>query len=265
MSEHEPKRLLDELAGGDLRTLLEAGKSETPSDRQMMLLAAKVGIVGGLGGAGAGGAGGGAGAGGAGAATAVKAGLAVKIAGGLAVAGAIGTGAVVATNQADQTATATASGLIATPTTPAASATDTSRGGAALDDLAREDADLEPAPEETAFAPSSAPRVARPAPSRPLGPEAEVRLLEQAQDALRDRPRQALSLCDDHARDFRGGMLVQEREVIAIEALVKLGRPAEARARAAAFKTRFPGSSHTRRIEALTSAPAGEPERVKQP
>jgi outer membrane protein assembly factor BamD (BamD/ComL family) len=46
-------------------------------------------------------------------------------------------------------------------------------------------------------------------------------------------------------------MLVQEREVIAIEALVKTGRKEDARTRADRFKTRFPGSSHTRRLDAL--------------
>jgi hypothetical protein len=46
-------------------------------------------------------------------------------------------------------------------------------------------------------------------------------------------------------------MLAQEREVIAIEALVKSGRPADAKARAERFKKTWPGSSHTRRIETL--------------
>ena len=64
MSEHDPKRLRD--GASALSSLLEAGRNEVPSDRQMLMLAAKIGVLGGLGGAGAAGAGG-AGAGGAGA------------------------------------------------------------------------------------------------------------------------------------------------------------------------------------------------------
>jgi outer membrane protein assembly factor BamD (BamD/ComL family) len=78
-----------------------------------------------------------------------------------------------------------------------------------------------------------------------------VKLLERAQDALRSRPAEALALCNEHTQRFPGGMLVQEREVIAIEALVKTGRKEDARKRADRFKTRFPGSSHTRRLDAL--------------
>jgi len=85
------------------------------------------------------------------------------------------------------------------------------------------------------------------------GPQAEVKLLERAQDALRSRPAEALALCNDHSRRFPSGMLVQEREVIAIEALVKTDRKEEAKVRAERFKARFPGSSHTRRLETLVA------------
>ena len=38
-----------------------------------------------------------------------------------------------------------------------------------------------------------------------MSPEAEVKLLERAQDALRTKsPAEALTLCDDHARRFPG-------------------------------------------------------------
>ena len=86
---------------------------------------------------------------------------------------------------------------------------------------------------------------------RDEGPKAEVQLLERAQDALRSRPEEALALCNDHKKRFPSGMLVQEREVIAIEALVKTARKDEARAQADRFKKRFPGSSHIRRLETL--------------
>jgi len=78
-----------------------------------------------------------------------------------------------------------------------------------------------------------------------------VKLLERAQDALRSRPAEALALCNDHAQRFPSGMLVQEREAIAIEALVKTGRKDEAKKRVERFKGRFPGSTHSRRLDAL--------------
>ena len=85
-------------------------------------------------------------------------------------------------------------------------------------------------------------------------PADEVKMLERAQDALRSgRYADALSLCNEHAKSYPNGMLAQEREVIAVEALVKTGRTAEAKARAESFKRRFPGSSHARRIDALVS------------
>jgi hypothetical protein len=62
----------------------------------------------------------------------------------------------------------------------------------------------------------------------------------------------ALALCDRHAREVGAkGLLVQEREVIAIEALVKLGRQGEAKARADKFKRAFPTSTHLLKVEAL--------------
>lgn len=101
---------------------------------------------------------------------------------------------------------------------------------------------------------------ARPAPSaRPAASEedpavnerAEVALLAQAQAALAARPADTLARCDDHARRFASGTLVQEREVLAIDALLRLGRRPEAEARATRFRTSFPRSGHLRRIESL--------------
>jgi len=108
---------------------------------------------------------------------------------------------------------------------------------------------------------SAAPSVAaRPAPSaRPAASEedpgasehAEVALLAQAQAALAARPAETLARCDEHARRFASGTLVQEREVLAIDALLRLGRRPEAEARASRFRASFPRSGHLRRIEAL--------------
>ncbi len=80
------------------------------------------------------------------------------------------------------------------------------------------------------------------------GPSEPV-LLEQARRALASSPATALALTAQHAARFPHGVLAQEREVIAIEALRRLGRGAEADRRAAAFAQAFPGSAHQRMVE----------------
>jgi hypothetical protein len=81
--------------------------------------------------------------------------------------------------------------------------------------------------------------------------ETEAHLLQRAHEALGGSPAQALALTQEHASRFPGGSLAQEREVVAIQALLRLGRADEARARAARFFAAFPSSAHRRRIEAL--------------
>ena len=51
-------------------------------------------------------------------------------------------------------------------------------------------------------------------------------------------------------RRFPRGVLVQEREVLAIQALRKLGRDAEADRRTEAFAKAFPGSAFARKLNA---------------
>lgn len=89
---------------------------------------------------------------------------------------------------------------------------------------------------------------ARPVPPRPDA-VAEAELLERAQAALSKRPSAALALTREHKRRFPRGALVQEREVIAIEALSRLGQSREASARAAEFERRYRGSVHQRRLD----------------
>jgi hypothetical protein len=88
-------------------------------------------------------------------------------------------------------------------------------------------------------------------------PTTEVTLLQDAQDALRSMPAFALSLADQHAARFPAGALSQEREVIAIEALVNLGRMDEARARAARLFRSAPGTAYRPRVETLLGDPIG--------
>jgi hypothetical protein len=253
----DPKRLLDEGRDGDLSNLLSAGKTELPDDAQLGALAAKIGLLGGLGGAGAAGVAGASGssgssagaasAAGAGAkvagATAAKAGLVIKLGGAVVVAGAASATAIVATSSSSEAPKSPVGvGIVATAGSNVATI-DPASTSLRLPDTDTPPEEPSAAPRAPAIKPAAAPSAE--------GPEVEVRLLERAQDALRARPAEALALADDHARRFPKGMLVQEREVIAIEALVKAGRTGDAKARAARFKQRFPGSSHARRIDTL--------------
>jgi hypothetical protein len=79
----------------------------------------------------------------------------------------------------------------------------------------------------------------------------ERALLEEGRAALRrgDAPT-ALGLLGQHAQKFPRGQLIEEREGLRIRALAADGQEAEAKARAAAFKTRFPHSIFLPAVEA---------------
>jgi len=79
----------------------------------------------------------------------------------------------------------------------------------------------------------------------------EVRLLQGAREALGGDPAGALRLAEQHRSRFPRGTLTQEREVIAIDALIRQGRMAEAQARADRFRDRYPRSSHLDRLSNL--------------
>jgi hypothetical protein len=101
---------------------------------------------------------------------------------------------------------------------------------------------------------------------RKVGPEhvkavlpeeaSEDALLHRAHAASSSDPRQALALTAEHARRFPNGMLAHEREVLAIEALARLGRRDDARARATAFSASYPGSPYQSRVDDALGAPA---------
>ena len=86
----------------------------------------------------------------------------------------------------------------------------------------------------------------------------ETTLIRDARQALRagDAAR-ALRILDECRRLFPAGVLQQERERLAIEALIKDGRAAEASARAAAFLRKYPDSPHAGEIRALNLGAAG--------
>ena len=90
------------------------------------------------------------------------------------------------------------------------------------------------------------------APAEPIAAvETEVELLKRAQRALGPDPGLALALTGTHVARFPRAELDQEREMIAIDALRRLGRDEEARRRGEAFRARYPRSAHLHRLNGL--------------
>ncbi len=79
----------------------------------------------------------------------------------------------------------------------------------------------------------------------------ETLLLERARAALPGNPRAAIRFVQEHQRHYPRGVLREEREVIAIEAMVRSGRRDGAALRAERFMRRYPSSVHRRQIERL--------------
>ena len=108
---------------------------------------------------------------------------------------------------------------------------------------------------------SSPARAADAAPRRPgvsspgrvgTTPDDEIALIRRARAELdQGHARRSLELLGQHRRRFSHGLLEQEREVLAIDALVRLGRRRAARARAARFHRRFPDSALGSRVRSL--------------
>lgn len=84
---------------------------------------------------------------------------------------------------------------------------------------------------------ATAPAAAEPsgveASAKRSGIAAEAELLEQARSQLAISPSRALKLTAQHEHEFAQGQLLAERELIAVDALLRLGRNAEAERRAA--------------------------------
>lgn len=109
---------------------------------------------------------------------------------------------------------------------------------------------VEPTPTPTTAAAVESAPVSAKLPEKPTPPAlpSEAELLEQARAALKTDPARALQRANEHAARFPRGVLVQEREVLAIQALRRLGRAADADRRAAGFAKAFPGSAFQRQL-----------------
>jgi hypothetical protein len=224
----EPPRLY-ESATAIVREAMIAGREDLPSRRHVQALLASASVLGGASAAAAGGG--------------VK--LAALVLAGAAVAGAAGGGVAVMARRREPPAVVAPA---PPPNTPAA----------------RVEPALVPAAPEIVAAPARiAPRPRpRPAPVAKTTPPTaapsalleEARLVEAARATVRSDPREALRLLARRRAEHPAGALAQEADVVAIEALARDGRAAEAKAAAAEFARRYPGSPHRRTIDAIVGA-----------
>jgi hypothetical protein len=112
-----------------------------------------------------------------------------------------------------------------------------------------------PAPLESAPVPAAAPPRTQEKVGENRRPDVapkradEALLLERARRALSSDPALSLALVRRHRSEFPNGVLRQERDVIGIEALRRLGRSDEARRKADEFQRDFPNSPHGRAVE----------------
>jgi len=97
--------------------------------------------------------------------------------------------------------------------------------------------------------PSAAPA---PASVSPSNLSVEQSLIDTARSALaRGRGDDALRATEDHARLFPRGRLAEEREALAIQALLLVSRRAEASTRADRFHKAYPGSLYGNAVDVL--------------
>ncbi len=82
----------------------------------------------------------------------------------------------------------------------------------------------------------------------PSAQPSEVELLRRARAALNHQPRDAFRLTESHREHYPRGVFAQERDALAIEALLRAGDLEQARDLAARFVRAHPGSPHAHRF-----------------
>lgn len=85
--------------------------------------------------------------------------------------------------------------------------------------------------------------------------DAELALLDRARRELDTNAQRSLGLLERHRTEFIGSALFAEREILAITALVRLGRRLEAEGRAESLRQRIPGSLYAERLEGILREP----------
>ncbi len=117
---------------------------------------------------------------------------------------------------------------------------------------------LPAAPPATDVPPAAVVVAESPPPAQAPPGESELALLDRARTRVGSDPAGAMRALDEHRARFPNGTFAQEREVLAIETLIRLGRRPEAKARADAFGRAFPTSAHRRRIAVLLGESGGD-------
>ena len=82
----------------------------------------------------------------------------------------------------------------------------------------------------------------------------EAKLLNQAHAVMATDARQALAIAGEHTKRYPRGQLAAERELIVVQALVKLGRTREAEARGRALRKSAPSSIYGERLDTILKA-----------
>lgn len=113
----------------------------------------------------------------------------------------------------------------------------------------REQAAPEPAPRAPVAAALAAPSASESASADAL--QQEIRLLEQARRDLASAPSAARRALLDHELRFPSGHLRIERELLLVDALVRLGRRPEAEARAESLARQNPNSLYRERLDQI--------------
>jgi len=110
-------------------------------------------------------------------------------------------------------------------------------------------------PPNTRRTAKAAPKPAAPTAPRPEDRDdllqREVQQLRQIRQLVASNPGQALALANEGHRSFRGGVLYQEREALALQALSALGRKSELEARGERYLRAFPNGSFSTRVRQL--------------
>ncbi|MEM9196132.1 MAG: hypothetical protein AAGF12_43605, partial [Myxococcota bacterium] len=172
----------------------------------------------------------------------------MKIGVSVAAAGMIGTAATVAIGPSDPTESELPSAPAGSPGEPTETAT-AERPVPVEAALEEHEPAAPPADEPEVRAPAEVPAelgTGLATPQASLG----VHLLRQARGQVGANPSHALALVEEH-QALHPGSLQEEREVIRIRALTRLGRAGEVVERAEQFLARFPSSTYRQEIESL--------------
>jgi hypothetical protein len=131
---------------------------------------------------------------------------------------------------------------------PAARSADTSREAASKPARRTENSGARSKSAAAARSSQSSSNVHSSTTSGTVAPPSEISLLRSAQVALAARPREAFQLTQQHRRLYPAGEFAQERDALAIQALMRSGESEQARDLAQAFIRAYPSSPHAHRF-----------------